>query len=70
MWSQDEDYTYWDVETNRYVEPRDTYTKHELPGLVIHEDTGLVVSKRHIGDFEMSSLFKLIHGDIKVTVNV
>lgn len=69
MWYGNE-YNYWDADQQKRVDARDSYTKHDLPGLIIHRDTGLVIDRNYLGEFEQSTLFKLIHGDIKVTVNV
>lgn len=54
--------TYWDAEVMDLVPAHDTYTEHALPGLLIHNRTGIIVSANHVGEFEQSKLFKVIHG--------
>lgn len=64
------DYGYWNADKQKYVDCEDTYTRHDLPGLIVHDETGLVINKNSVGAFETSTLFKMVHGDIKVTVDV
>lgn len=69
MWYENE-YDYWDADQQKRVDAKGSYTKHDLPGLIIHRDSGLVIDRNYLGEFEKSALFKLMNNELAISAKL